>query len=104
MGAGDGGSSAKTPTPVLLQPAAFLPWPDTDELLSLSAKLLLQTEVIRSGDDDELGGAERERKRGWERLCVRGMESPMWMIKNQIPFIHEPSPPLHFVRTNTGKH
>uniref|UniRef100_A0A0E0E479 Uncharacterized protein n=1 Tax=Oryza meridionalis TaxID=40149 RepID=A0A0E0E479_9ORYZ len=63
MGAGDGGSSAKTPTPVLLQPAAFLPWPDTDELLSLSAKLLLQTEVIRSGDDDELGGAERERKR-----------------------------------------
>lgn len=66
MGARDGGSSAKTPTHVLLQLAAFLPWPDTDELLSLSVKLLLllQTEVVRSGDDDELGGAERERKQG----------------------------------------
>uniref|UniRef100_A0A0E0MVK8 DUF834 domain-containing protein n=1 Tax=Oryza rufipogon TaxID=4529 RepID=A0A0E0MVK8_ORYRU len=70
-GAGDGWSLAATPIPLLLQLAAFLPWPDTDKLPSPS---MSSCYVVWSEDDHGLGDAARGRKRDKnEATSLKGM-------------------------------
>uniref|UniRef100_A0A0D9Y486 Uncharacterized protein n=1 Tax=Oryza glumipatula TaxID=40148 RepID=A0A0D9Y486_9ORYZ len=64
--AGDGEIGGDpSPPPLLLQPAVFLLWLDTDKLLSLSVKLLRGFERGRrrarrqlNGDENEVGSAD----------------------------------------------